>query len=122
MTNDEASPNAPAFAELRRGRQMTKQLVKRAHYHSDFIIPSSLDIRHSSLRSGFIATDATLAELVREIAAADRVALDTEADSLHSYREKLCLLQISVPAVAGIVDAGTDLESASGNRDQRSRL
>jgi len=119
MTNDEASPDAPAFAELRRGRQMTKQLVKRAHYHSDFIIPSSLDIGHSSLRSGFVATDATLAELVREIAAADRVALDTEADSLHSYREKLCLLQISVSAAANanghddfIVDplAGVDLE------------
>ena len=123
MTNDEASPNAPAFAELRRGRQMTKQLVKRAHYHSDFIIPSSLDIGHSSLRSGFVATDATLAELVREIDAADRVALDTEADSLHSYREKLCLLQISAPAASNpegfrrscndfIVDplAGVDLE------------
>jgi ribonuclease D len=98
---------------------MTKQLVKRAHYHSDFIIPSSLDIGHSSLRSGFVATDATLAELVREIAAADRVALDTEADSLHSYREKLCLLQISVSVAANanghddfIVDplAGVDLE------------
>jgi ribonuclease D len=98
---------------------MTKQLVKRAHDHSDFVIPSSLDISHSSLRSGFIATDAKLAELVRAIAAADRVALDTEADSLHSYREKLCLLQISVSAAANanghddfIVDplAGVDLE------------
>ena len=119
MTNEEGSPNAPAFAELRRGRQMTKQLLKRTHHHSDLVIPSSLDISHSSLRSGFIATDATLAELVREIAAADRVALDTEADSLHCYREKLCLLQISVPAAANanghdefIVDplAGVDLE------------
>src|SRR5436190_6941556 len=48
-----------------------------------------------------------------------RFALDTEADSLHSYREKLCLLQISVPAAINargyndfIVDplAGLDLE------------
>jgi ribonuclease D len=99
---------------------MTKQFAKRAHYHSDFIIPSSLDISHSSARSGFIATDATLAELVREIAAADRVALDTEADSLHSYREKLCLLQISVSAaiaVAGIGDAGPNLETTSDSGD-----
>src|SRR5438034_7521094 len=59
---------------------------------------------------------------VAQIEAADRVALDTEADSLHSYREKLCLLQISVPAVAGIVDAGPDSGSASANRDHRSRL
>ena len=33
--------------------------------------------------------------------------------SRHSYREKLCLLQISVPAVAGIGDAGPDVETAS---------
>lgn len=28
---------------------------------------------------------------------AARVALDTEADSLHAYREKLCLIQIALP-------------------------
>jgi len=69
-----------------------------------------------------IASTGQLADLLSQIAAADRVALDTEADSLHSYREKLCLLQISVPAVAGIVDAGPDSGSASANRDHRSRL
>jgi ribonuclease D len=57
-----------------------------------------------------VITDAArLASLVEQIESADRVAVDTEADSLHSYREKLCLLQISVPApdvVAGIVDTG----------------
>ena len=31
------------------------------------------------------------------IAPADRVAVDTEADSLHVYREKLCLIQLSLP-------------------------
>src|SRR6266404_6830046 len=119
MTNDEASPNAPAFAELRRGRQMTKQPLKRAHRHSDFDIPSSFVLRDSSLQSNLVATDARLAELLKKIEAADRVALDTEADSLHSYREKLCLLQISVSVTANanghdgfIVDplAGVDLE------------
>src|SRR4029077_4710891 len=40
MTNDEESPNA----------QMTKQ-TKRPLRHSDFVIPSSLGIRHSSLRN-----------------------------------------------------------------------
>src|SRR5207248_3497473 len=44
-----------------------------------------------------IASTSALASLISQIEAADRVALDTEADSLHSYREKLCLLQISVP-------------------------
>ncbi len=119
MTNDEESPNAPAFAELRRGRQMTKQPLKRAHRHSDFDIPSSFVLRDSSLQSNLVATDARLTELLKKIEAADRVALDTEADSLHSYREKLCLLQISVSVAANanghddfIVDplAGVDLE------------
>src|SRR5207248_10412637 len=102
--------------------QMAKQLLKRTHHRSDFVIPSSLDIRHSSLQSRLIATDAQLKELLKKIDVADRVAIDTEADSLHCYREKLCLHQISVPAAAGIVEAGRDLETASGNRDQRSWL
>ena len=67
-----------------------------------------------------ITDAARLATLIEQIEPADRVAVDTEADSLHSYREKLCLLQISVPApdaVAGVSDAG---QSASpGNESAR---
>src|SRR5438309_508517 len=109
MTNDEGSPNV----------QMKKQGSEHAHRHSDFIIPSSFVIRHSSLRSRLTATDAQLTELLKKFDAADRVAIDIEADSLHSYREKLCLIQISVPAAVNaggyndfIVDplAGLDLE------------
>src|SRR5438309_1019024 len=125
MTNDEGSPNAPAFAELRRGRQMTKQPLKRVHRHSDFEIPSSFVIPHSSLQSDLVATDVRLAELLKKFEAADRVDIATEADSLHSYREKLCLLQISVSAaiaVAGIGDAGSEQGDSRINRDHRSRL
>ncbi len=61
-----------------------------------------------------IASVQRFADLIRQIQAADRVALDTEADSLHSYREKLCLLQISVPPGDGsndfIVDPLSDLD------------
>ena len=98
---------------------MKKQGSEHAHRHSDFIIPSSFVIRHSSLRSRLTATDAQLTELLKKFDAADRVAIDIEADSLHSYREKLCLIQISVPAAVNaggyndfIVDplAGLDLE------------
>ena len=56
-----------------------------------------------------ITDAARVANLIEQIEPADRVAIDTEADSLHSYREKLCLLQISVPgpdAVVGVSDAG----------------
>jgi len=60
---------------------------------------------------------AQLASLIEQIESADRVALDTEADSLHSYREKLCLLQISVPAASGTIEA-----NGGTARDHRSRL
>jgi ribonuclease D len=57
-----------------------------------------------------VITDAAqLASLIEQIKSADRVAVDTEADSVHSYREKLCLLQISVPArasTASRIDSG----------------
>ena len=44
-----------------------------------------------------IATPEQLDAFLPHLAHADRVALDTEADSLHAYREKLCLLQVSLP-------------------------
>ena len=113
MTNDEGSPND----------QMAKQVLKRDRHHLDFVIRHSpaapKPSQGGSLQSALVATDARLTELVKNIDVADRVALDTEADSLHSYREKLCLLQISVPAAVSargyndfIVDplAGLDLE------------
>src|SRR5882757_1313116 len=103
MTNNEGNLNA----------QMTKQRSGGARHDSDFVIPSTLDMGHSSLLEGLIANAAQLAGVVRQIESADRVAVDTEADSLHSYREKLCLLQISVPPAGDcndfIVDPLSDL-------------
>jgi ribonuclease D len=72
--------------------------------------------------TNIIASNAGLPELLKKIDVADRVALDTEADSLHSYKEKLCLIQISVPVVAGIVDAGRERHEFELNLDQQSRL
>jgi ribonuclease D len=51
-----------------------------------------------------IATVAQLGELLSRIELSDRVAVDTEADSLHCYREKLCLLQVSLPGHDYVVD------------------
>jgi len=45
----------------------------------------------------FVETAETMEQLLAELAAIDRVAVDTEADSLHCYREKLCLIQLSFP-------------------------
>ena len=51
-----------------------------------------------------ISSARQLTDLIAALASHDRVAIDTEADSLHCYREKLCLLQISVPGNDAIVD------------------
>lgn len=46
----------------------------------------------------------------------ERIAVDTEADSLHCYFEKLCLIQISVPGQDLLIDplAGFSLEPLFG--------
>ena len=85
---------------------MTKERSETPSRHSDFVIPSGVGIRHSSLSSGLITTSAQLTELLEKIEPVDRVAIDTEADSLHCYREKLCLLQVSVSAA--VSDRGYD--------------
>jgi ribonuclease D len=58
-----------------------------------------------------ITSTRQLTDLITVLKPHDRVAIDTEADSLHCYREKLCLLQISVPTRDAIVDplANVDL-------------
>src|SRR5262245_40461276 len=62
-----------------------------------------------------IASERQLLDLIRQIQAADRVAIDTEADSLHSYREKLCLVQISAPdaVIPSEVEAATQQPQAA---------
>src|SRR6478672_8903774 len=59
-----------------------------------------------------IANASQLSELLEKIEAVDRLAVDTEADSLHCYREKLCLLQISLPGRDSIVDPLADVDLA----------
>jgi len=52
-------------------------------------------------------------EQLREFAARLRqapwVGLDTEADSLHAYPEKLCLLQVAIPDEAVLIDPLADI-------------
>src|SRR5438874_12501961 len=96
---------------------MTKRASQNSTRNSDFVIPSAFNaspvrtIRHSSLAGGLISNAAGLIELLPLIERNARVAVDTEADSLHCYREKLCLLQVSLPEGDFLVDplAGSDL-------------
>ena len=45
-----------------------------------------------------------VAEFFAEVRAEPVLALDLEADSLHHYPEKICLVQISTPAATAILD------------------
>jgi ribonuclease D len=59
----------------------------------------------------WIANQAALDEAIDRVATEPQLAVDTEADSLHSYFDKVCLIQLSVPDDDFIVDplAGVDL-------------
>jgi len=58
-----------------------------------------------------IDTSELLAGFISRLRTADWVAMDTEADSLHSYPEKVCLVQFSLPGEDVLVDplSGLDL-------------
>jgi hypothetical protein len=66
---------------------------------------SNLVTRRSPLyASGVIDTEAKLAALLPQLRTAAWLALDTEADSLHAYPEKVCLIQISTAGSDELVD------------------
>src|SRR5437868_3343088 len=54
----------------------------------------------------------SLAAILPLLAPHARIPIDTEADSLHCYFEKLCLIQISVPGHDLLIDplAGVSLD------------
>lgn len=59
----------------------------------------------------WIENQPALEETIAHVARAPQLAVDTEADSLHSYFDKVCLIQLSVPDEDFIVDplTGVDL-------------
>ena len=59
----------------------------------------------------YVRAQALLDKLSQRIEAAARVAVDTEADSLHNYFEKVCLIQLSIDGAHFLVDplASVDL-------------
>lgn len=61
-----------------------------------------IDILTSTLR---------IAELAGQLANETAIAVDLEADSLHNYQEKICLIQISTPQQTFLIDtlAAVDL-------------
>ena len=63
----------------------------------------------------YVRERAAMERLIQRIDNAERVALDTEADSLHNYFEKVCLVQLSFGGEHYIIDplAGLDLNGLS---------
>jgi ribonuclease D len=51
-----------------------------------------------------------LAALIQRIASAEKIAVDTEADSLHNYFEKVCLIQLSLGGEHYVIDPLARLE------------
>jgi ribonuclease D len=58
----------------------------------------------------YVREFAVLVKLIARIAKAEKVAVDTEADSLHNYFEKVCLIQLSLGGEHYIVDPLAGLE------------
>jgi ribonuclease D len=46
----------------------------------------------------------TLKRMVDDLSAEERIAVDTESNSLHAYRERVCLIQFSTPEKDYILD------------------
>ncbi len=59
-----------------------------------------------------IDTTERLSQFLPRLRAAEWIALDTEADSLHAYPAKLCLLQFSIPGADELVDPLADMDLA----------
>jgi ribonuclease D len=51
-----------------------------------------------------LTTDAQLAALTGELAGESAIAIDLEADSMHNYREKVCLVQVSTLQRTVLID------------------
>lgn len=53
----------------------------------------------------WVDRSADLADVARRVEAANVVALDTEANSMHAYQEQTCIVQLTVPEEDSVIDA-----------------
>jgi ribonuclease D len=58
----------------------------------------------------YVAKLAAMESMIQRMDAAERIALDTEADSLHNYFEKVCLIQLSLGDEHYLVDPLCELD------------
>ncbi|MDJ0973110.1 MAG: HRDC domain-containing protein [Planctomycetota bacterium] len=55
--------------------------------------------------AAWIERPGALAKLAARVATAERVAIDTESNSMHAYREQTCIVQVTVDGENAIIDA-----------------
>lgn len=60
----------------------------------------------------YVCEPGAMQTLVQRIGAAETIAVDTEADSLHNYSEKVCLVQLSFRGEHYLVDPLAELDLA----------
>lgn len=60
----------------------------------------------------YVCEPGAMQRLVQRIGAAETIAVDTEADSLHNYSEKVCLVQLSFRGEHYLVDPLAELDLA----------
>jgi len=98
-------------------RSSYRKSAKKTIYHKWLVTTDTNQERNSVLLNFqpsdsfvYVSDAAALAELVDLMVSADRIALDTEADSLHHYYQKVCLMQITIKGRNYIVDPLTGLD------------
>ncbi len=62
------------------------------------------------IEDSLINDSGSLGELAERVASSPWVGIDTEADSLRSYPDKLCLIQVTIPAGDYLVDPMTAMD------------
>jgi ribonuclease D len=68
------------------------------------LVPSDAPHDPASTPWCHVDTPAGLEALVERLRAAPRFALDTESNSMHAHRERICLVQVSLPELDAIID------------------
>ena len=60
----------------------------------------------------YVDNDVKMQQLIENMSASDSIAIDTEADSLYHYYQKVCLIQLSFSGQNYIVDPLSDIKTA----------
>ncbi len=72
--------------------------------------PDDCDMPALPSPPAIITSSAQLAALLETISTQPIIAVDTESNSLHAYKERVCLIQLSIPGQDYLIDPLTELD------------